>query len=345
MSACDYVQPMVPQLVAALMEAIAQANSVRQEELVAAVKIQSAYRMWREFRTYRVVRKAVVCVQRMYRGHMQRKRVMKRREEAEESHERAVYEYYATRIQACFRGYYVRCHVDNFFARKLYIEETLRVSSEVREMATQLHHAQVERDAEARLTLQKQSYKEATEKLHHLVSTVSVSGVYRRPMVPCSTMSVYGSSVEGDIRHNSEAALRPQHIRKVRETLKTVLKERQNNGGVPAATGEGYSTWPNQGRVTDDAKGRDNVSSFRIFRGAWNRSRIDGRSLPPITSSSAGNGNKHLGNVVQHSCIDAFEPLYDTETAALLRCVDTKEIQALHGTKPFVVPAPRRVPL
>ncbi|RNF08641.1 putative spermatogenesis-associated protein 17-like [Trypanosoma rangeli] len=235
--------------------------------------------------------------------------------------------------------------MDNFYARKLYIEETVKASLQVQEMATQLFHEQVERDTETRRLQQEKSYKEATEKLRHLVSTVSVSGIYRRPMVPCLTMSVYGTCVEDDIRRNGEAALHLEHIRKMRGTLTTGRRERQKTGVASATTEE--SGFPTNKQVQGGvgAKGQGNVSTLPVLRGAWNRSCIDGQSLPRISVPFAGNGRKNLGVIKCHSCIDGFEPMYDTETAALLRSIDAKEIQALHGSKPFVVHAPRRVPL
>ncbi|ESL08002.1 hypothetical protein TRSC58_04303 [Trypanosoma rangeli SC58] len=264
MSTCSYIQPTPPQLVSSLVGVIADAYALQQVELCAARTIQSAYRMWRQHWAYRVVKKAVVCLQRMYRGHMQRKRAIERREEAEEAHERAVYEYYATRIQACFRGYYVRSRMDNFYARKLYIEETVKASLQVQEMATQLLHEQVERDTETRRLRQEKSYKEATEKLRHLVSTVSVSGIYRRPMVPCLTMSVYGTCVEDDIRQNGGAALRLEHIRNVRRALRTAQKEWRKTGGASDTTKESGFPTDKQVRGEVGAKGQDNVSAFPV---------------------------------------------------------------------------------
>ncbi|RNE95651.1 putative spermatogenesis-associated protein 17-like [Trypanosoma rangeli] len=281
MSTCSYIQPIQPQLVSSLMGMIADAYDLQQLELCAARTIQSAYRMWRQYGAYRVVKRAVVCLQRVYRGHMQRKRAIQRREQAEEAHERAVYEYYATRIQACFRGYYVRSHMDNFYARKLYIEETVKASLQVQEMATQLFHEQVERDTETRRLQQEKSYKEATEKLRHLVSTVSVSGIYRRPMVPCLTMSVYGTCVEDDIRRNGEAALHLEHIRKMRGTLTTGRRERQKTGVASATTKE--SGFPTNKQVQGGvgAKGQGNVSTLPVLRVARNwRARKMTTALP-----------------------------------------------------------------
>ncbi|EKF29082.1 hypothetical protein MOQ_007150 [Trypanosoma cruzi marinkellei] len=335
MNTSVYLQPLQPQLVASLMEAMAHASSLQHVELSAAITIQSFYRMWRDRRSYRVLRSAVVCLQRMYRGHMHRKRVAELREEAEASHERAVYEYYATRIQACFRGYYVRCRINDFYAKKFYIEHTVSVSSHVQEMANKMLQDRLQEELERRRSKQEQAYKEATEKLHHLISTTCVSGIYRRPVIPCSTVTVYGTSVENDIRNNSGAALRLQHKRRLRETLKKVVSDRRKDGmGAATITDEDFKK--SHSKCTGDKnEAEGNVSKSSTLRGAWNRSGIERLSLPPI-KTTVGSGNKYLGKIVSHSCIDEFEPMYDTNSAALRRCVDAKEIEALHGKKPFV---------
>ncbi|EKG00827.1 hypothetical protein TCSYLVIO_008210 [Trypanosoma cruzi] len=335
MNNCAYLQPLRPQLVASLMEAMAHASSLQHVELSAAITIQSFYRMWRDRRSYRVLRSAVVCLQRMYRGHMHRKRVAELREEAEASHERAVYEYYATRIQACFRGYYVRCHIDDFYARKFYIEQTVRASSHVQEAANKMLQDRLKEELERMQSKQKQTYKEATEKLHHLISTTCVSGIYRRPVIPCSTVTVYGTSVENDIRINSGAALRSQHGRRMREKLKKAVNDGRKDGMVATKVTDGDFKKSHLNCAGDKNEEEKNVWKFSTLRGAWNRSGVEQVSLPPI-KTPVGSRTKYLGKVVSHSCIDEFETMYDTDTAALKRFVDAKEIEALHGKKPFV---------
>ncbi|KEG09439.1 putative spermatogenesis-associated protein 17-like [Trypanosoma grayi] len=337
--------PLHPQLVTSIIEGLARASALQASETDAALKVQAAYRMWRDRRSYQQKKSAVVCMQRMYRGHMQRKRVMGLREIADLSHERAVYEYYAARIQACFRGFYVRRYVDNFYARKRYIERTMKVSADVRDMGAQMLEEQILQATVTRLSHKDESYREATEKLHHMLSTVSVSGVYRHPVEPTAAETIYGTKVEDDIRRHTAAVRRPQHVRKVRERLKAFATEgkRDATSLVPATKHD--STKYSQPQAGDVDKGQDNIMHFTVLHGAWNRRHVEGCSLPPIAGASAETKKGATRSVVSHSCIEDFSPLYDTESAELARRVDTKGMQALHGSKPFVVPTTKRVPL
>ncbi|ORC91375.1 putative spermatogenesis-associated protein 17-like [Trypanosoma theileri] len=344
-----------PQIVSSVLESMTEASAKQETELDAALKIQSTYRMWRVRRVYCDIRNAVICVQRVYRGHIERKHVMRIRNEADEAHERAVYEYYAARIQACFRGYYVRCYVDNFYARKRYIRETLKLSEDVRDMATKLLEDQLQQKSLVRAKKEEKLYKEAAEKLHHMVSTVSVSGIYRPPMSASAVKTVYGTNVEDDIRRFSSAARRPELLKSVKENLKSTSKIAQE--GVSASLNttkedaaavmmkSSQEVVENDDEMNDSKKG-SHFMRFGAQRGAWNRSHVEGCSfLPPIANTSLGKESTVVGNVVQHSCVEDFTPLYNTESAELERCVNAKGMQALHGNKPFVVPAARRVPM
>lgn len=327
-----------PLLVSSLMEAIAHASLMRPKEIDAALKIQSAYRMWRHRRVYRTVRNAVVHMQRIYRGHMQREYVKELRKRAELSFERAVYDYYATCIQACFRGYRVRRSVDDFYARRRYIQMTVDASSKVREMAAQMMEERSQSMMEKHQRQQEQLYKRATAKLNHMTSTASVSGIYRRPMELTSTQTVYGTNVENDIRRNARELRRPQHVRNVREALKAAAMEARKDATAPMILGHAPGKSSSEGQETADGKAdKKDVLHFAVLRGAWNRSHVEGCSLPPIKDSSTENGFHTTPKVVSHACIEDYVPLYDTETAELARRVGRKEIQALHDNKLFSV--------
>ncbi|KAH9598052.1 IQ motif [Trypanosoma melophagium] len=342
--------PLRPRIVSSVLEAMNQASSLQEVEIDAVLKIQSTYRMWRVRRVYCSIRNAVICLQRVYRGRLDRKYVMRIRQEADEAHEKAVYEYYAARIQAWFRGYYVRSYVDNFYARKRYIRDTLKASENVREMATKLLEDQLQQKSITRSIQQEKEYKEAAEKLHHMVSTVSVSGIYRPPMSASAVKTIYGTNVEDDIRRFTSSVRRPELLKTVEENVKSISKIASKESKTSLTTTKDGTIKSVQRAASDNAvdesKRESRFIRFGAQRGAWNRSRVEGYSfLPPITNTSGGKETAVVGNIAQHSCVEDFTPLYDTESAELERCVNTKEMQALHGNKPFVVPAARRVPM
>ncbi|CBH18042.1 IQ calmodulin-binding motif containing protein, putative [Trypanosoma equiperdum] len=330
-----YVPPRCTRLVSSVMDAFVGASERQFKEIDAACKIQSLYRMWRERCAYRRIRNAALNVQRLYRGHLDRRRVLETRALNAALHEGSVYEYYASLIQACFRGYYVRRYVDNFYARRSYVQMTVKASDAVREAAEVQLKEQQEREAAEKIRRRDLRYKRATEKLHYITSTLNCGGIYKRPTDISSATTIYGTCVEDDIRNGSKAVRRPQLETTVRNRLKmasvSARKERGEWGRRPPASQDLQQAGGDTGEKTDS------MMYFTVTSGAWNRSGVKGCSLPPIRGPDEVDAVKC--NVVSHCCIEDFLSTYDEEKLKIERSVDKKEIELAHKKQRFTVSA------
>lgn len=202
-----------PGLVEAVLAALCEASANRALEDAAAQKIQATFRMWCQRRRYTVIWTSVVTMQKVYRGHLERHRRDARAAENEHAYQLEVFGYYATRIQACFRGHYSRRNVDDFYARKRYIWETTKASETVRTVANVLQEEWNTLNAIARQEADTTLYINATEKAHPLLSTSGVSGVYRKNRYLTGTNTVFESNVEDDIRIHASAAREPEVVK------------------------------------------------------------------------------------------------------------------------------------
>lgn len=206
-----------------------QAYSMADFESFCAAKIQSVFRMCRERQTYQRIRCAIVAIQRVFRAYVERKKINVQREEEELQYEISCFHYYATRIQAVFRGYYSRKYVDDYYARRAYIFAVAAQSDRVLQNAI---HQRLVSDAEsdlAQCVKEETAYTKATQQVHFILSTVGCSGVYRRwPLVAAEK------------EHKSGVEVR-------RENTKT-----DSNDGVP--TSGKVQALPFQTNIEDDIR-------------------------------------------------------------------------------------------
>lgn len=194
-SSALYTPRYAPSLVCAVLSALAAAHEAAPVEVFAATKIQATFHMFREGKQYRRVRRCVVTIQRVYRGYVARKRLHAEAQHAELVLQRAMYDYFATRIQACYRGFHSRRHISHYAATKRYVQEVTARSAAVCEEAEQLRiqqEAALQAEAHARDLA---AYTAATENVHHLVSTAAIGGVYRRPLCVAAAATTTAASV------------------------------------------------------------------------------------------------------------------------------------------------------
>lgn len=191
----------------AVISAQQDAYGMAQFEGFCAEKIQSVFRMYRARRTYRHLRRAVLSIQRVFRAYVVRKEVKVHLQEEEVEYARSCFHYYATRIQAIFRGYYSRKYVDDYYARRAYIFAVAERSDSVLQNAirqriisdAESYQAQQEKEAAA--------YTKATEQVHFILSTVGCSGVYRRwPLGGTNGDGQDREGQQGDAQKNGSAA-------------------------------------------------------------------------------------------------------------------------------------------
>ncbi|KAG5490564.1 hypothetical protein JKF63_00684 [Porcisia hertigi] len=168
-------------LMNAVLSALEDAKTHAPMELSAALKIQSTFRMFRQRKAFLAVRQNACLIQRVFRGYATRTHLdVERTTVRQVAYLQTVFDMFATRIQACYRGYQSRKMKANYYAQKAYLQVVTARSSQV---LAQAHSTQVEQDtlrnAEAQ-RVHELSYARRTARMHYMVSTSSVASVYQR---------------------------------------------------------------------------------------------------------------------------------------------------------------------
>jgi hypothetical protein len=124
-----------------LSTAAEEAHVVERAE---AIKIQACWRGCLTRDRVNACRYAAVVIQRVFRGHLGRKRFGEyHREKAKV--ERAVYfNAAATGIQRYWRGFLTRKFTCDFYSRKAWIQQVLKVSEELKKEMEEMHQQQLE---------------------------------------------------------------------------------------------------------------------------------------------------------------------------------------------------------
>lgn len=189
-------------LVSSVLSAVQVATDSRCMEQWGARKIQATFRMWCCRRRFKVIRNSVVAIQRVFRGHNIRKNLdVLHHSTGQEEYLRAVFHYFASRIQACYRGYRTRQKKSNFYAQKSYVLAVTQRSKDVQRLAEQAQIEQDEIRSSEKAKRDAEAYKRLTEKLHYTVSTSSMCSVYKPtqdylPAVPSVTANPAASKEE-----------------------------------------------------------------------------------------------------------------------------------------------------
>jgi hypothetical protein len=120
-------------------------------------------------------------IQRLYRGHLARRRVRALVDARYAALLSAPRHYAATTLQRHFRGFYSRKYIKDFYARKAYV---LAVTAKGEQLRAEMDAAlaeQVARHLSQEEAKARAAFDAATQNLHHLVSTRAQPGVYNPP--------------------------------------------------------------------------------------------------------------------------------------------------------------------
>ena len=141
-------------------------------------------------------------IQRVYRGHLGRKRVRRALDAREITAVLAVHHYAATRIQSVFKGSYSRKYIHDFYARKKYVEEVVARGEMLRGELEAKFARELRAELERREAAARESFQKATQGLHHLVSTKQRAGVYNPPWATrrADVPSAFGVALEVHLR-------------------------------------------------------------------------------------------------------------------------------------------------
>lgn len=159
-----------------------------------------------------------------------------------------------------FRAYHSRRYKHNYYARKAYIAAVVGKSDSLRRELEQHLQAQVD-EAIATQELKARSEVEAlSAKLHHLVSTKTVAGIYNSPMHDGFLPTAFSIPVEQHLRN----AIKPQ----LREDMRRSAKGKLMN------TKPQLSLAPSEPYVSRDERRREHerASKLGFVAGNFNNS-------------------------------------------------------------------------
>jgi len=163
---------------------INEAESHRQEEFLAAVRVQAWFRASRVRRYLEHLDKSAVKIQNVWRGFNGRNHFRNILKEKVYDMKLQYYNNVAVQIQKLWRGYYTRKYVFNYYSRKKYLEGLMVkneiVRNELAEYAEQKEEEQVWKAEE----IARRRLEAYAKKHHHLVSTEVIPGIYNSPFNP-----------------------------------------------------------------------------------------------------------------------------------------------------------------
>ncbi|KAJ3163419.1 N-terminal acetyltransferase A complex catalytic subunit ard1 [Irineochytrium annulatum] len=153
------------------------AESLREKEHYAVVKIQSIFKRFKQRKRWADILYRVTEIQRIYRGHLARKFYADAKKALARSKELAKQNKQASLIQKLWRGYYSRKCVFDFRRRRLFIQNVEKKMVETREQL--LLHEQRQREADAidRASKHLERIERVAGRSHHLLGTRQIPGI------------------------------------------------------------------------------------------------------------------------------------------------------------------------
>jgi hypothetical protein len=197
-------------------------------ECAAVTSIQNNYRgmMCRDL--YKRKRAGAVMMQRLFRGYTGRNCAAEALSEGVKRQEIAFFHYHVAVLQRSLRGFYSRKYVHDFYARKAYIQSVVEKSNMLRTQLAAQREASKREEQQRKLREAQKSFKEATQTLHHLVSTKSRLGVYRSPFSDDLQPTAFGVPIEEHLRRNTREILHTRGLKTARHV------KRRTRGSVLA---------------------------------------------------------------------------------------------------------------
>ncbi|NXO97087.1 SPT17 protein, partial [Certhia brachydactyla] len=157
----------------------------RKTKYKAAVKIQRWFRAGRVRAYLRHLSQMAILIQKWWRGYLRRKHFREIVERAYFIKKLKFYNEMAVRIQRMWRGYYVRRYIHNFYALKKYLKavsvNNKLVRSELQEYAEMKENEEKTKDLEKK----EKEKKYQARKMHYLLSTEQIPGIYNSPFRKC----------------------------------------------------------------------------------------------------------------------------------------------------------------
>uniref|UniRef100_A0A8D0DZS3 Spermatosis associated 17 n=1 Tax=Salvator merianae TaxID=96440 RepID=A0A8D0DZS3_SALMN len=156
-------------------------DEYRKTEYYAAVKIQSWFRGCKVRAYIRYLNKMMVFIQKCWRGYQGRKKFRQMVETAYFIMKMNFYNEMAVRIQKRWRGYYIRKYIHNYYVLKKYLEAIALKNEMVRKELEEFAEMKEKEDLKTALENEKKKKDYLARKMHYLLSTVQIAGIYNSP--------------------------------------------------------------------------------------------------------------------------------------------------------------------
>ncbi|XP_049625495.1 spermatogenesis-associated protein 17 [Suncus etruscus] len=156
-------------------------DAYRKKENDAAVKIQSWFRGCRVRAYIRYLHKMATTIQKWWRGYLGRRVYQMKVKEACFNMKMDLYNAMAVRIQRRWRGYRIRKYCFNYYYLKEYLRAVSETNEAIREALAEFAEMKAREEKKARLEQEEKKQAYLARKMHYLLSTNQIPGIYNSP--------------------------------------------------------------------------------------------------------------------------------------------------------------------
>ncbi|ORX63437.1 hypothetical protein BCR32DRAFT_298434 [Anaeromyces robustus] len=198
-------------------------NRVREHD--AASLIQLVWHEYKERKYRKLLFKAVVSIQKYYRGYISRVRTKKRIIEENKRKHKRYYNEKAILIQKIWRGYYSRKEIFDYYAYKQYLKEVTKYTFKVNEEIKQ-HAEQQRKQMESEFfENEEKKIQDMAGRIHHVLSTKVIDGVCKYPNVELIKM-YQEKAYENELKKIGILPMSSSSIPKKLKYINTIKKSR-----------------------------------------------------------------------------------------------------------------------
>ncbi|XP_004700204.1 spermatogenesis-associated protein 17 [Echinops telfairi] len=156
-------------------------DQFRKKETDAAIKIQSWFRGCKVRAYIRLLHKGVTVIQKWWRGFLNRQHYQLVVKIAYYTMKMNLYNTMAVRIQRRWRGYRIRKYCFNYYYLKEYLRAVSEANDAISEALEEFAEMKEREEKKAELERQEKERDYQARKMHYLLSTKQIPGIYNSP--------------------------------------------------------------------------------------------------------------------------------------------------------------------
>ncbi|KAL3137226.1 spermatogenesis-associated protein 17 [Trebouxia sp. C0010 RCD-2024] len=203
-------------------------------ELPAAVRIQATVRGHLVRKRLHSLRGHAIHIQSCWRGYAGRQTFRLEKSKQNALLREAYFDAQATHIQRWLRGFWSRKYIHNFSQRKAYLAAVTESNARMRILAEEVQCASIRAIKEQEEQAAMAQFQKKASKLHHLLSTRNVPGIYCSPyQAVTNTVPLLDSvPIEEQIRANRKGLMNSQTAARYRSPLKARTEHMTRGHGL-----------------------------------------------------------------------------------------------------------------